>query len=109
MEQHNLQMFQKMYAEILKNAHAIQYLQAEENLDTVMNDFCTLFIIGQGRETPTFKTIMDDSYHSECCRGICSIHLQIFLDNAKTTHFTTTIPRKLGDTFVTTYPAPLHQ
>jgi hypothetical protein len=66
-----------------------------------MNDLCTIFITDQGQETPTFKTIMDNRYHSDCSRGICTIHLQIFLDNAKTTHSSTTIPRKLGDTYVT--------
>jgi hypothetical protein len=102
MEQHNLDMFQKMYAETLKNAHVIQCLLAEQTLDTMMNDLHTLFITGQGHETPTFKTIMDDRYHSECSSGICTIHLlQIFLDNAKTAHFTIAIPRKLGDTYVT--------
>jgi hypothetical protein len=102
MEQHNLEMFQKMYAETMKNAHAIQCLHAEQTLDTVMNDLCTLFITGQGHETPAFKTIMDNRYHSECSSGICTIHLlQIFLDNAKTAYFTTIIPRKLGDTYVT--------
>jgi hypothetical protein len=101
-EQHNIEMFQKMYAETLKNAHAIQCLQAEQTLDTMMNDLHTLFITGQGWETPTFKTIMEDRYYSECSSGICTILLlQIFLDNAKTIHFTTTIPRKLGDTYVT--------
>jgi hypothetical protein len=104
MEQHTLEMFQKMYAETLKNAHAIQCLQAEQTLDTVMNDLHTLFITGQGQETPTFKTTMDDRYHSGCSSGICTIHLlQIFLDNAKTPHFTITIPRKLGDTYVTSH------
>jgi hypothetical protein len=33
MEQHNLEMFQNMYAETLKNSHAIQCLQVEQILD----------------------------------------------------------------------------
>jgi biotin synthase-related radical SAM superfamily protein len=65
MEQHSLEIFQKMYAETLKNAHAIQCLQAEQALDTVMNDLHNLFISDQGQKTPTFKIIMDDRYHSE--------------------------------------------
>jgi hypothetical protein len=109
MEQHNLEMFHKMYVETLKNVHAIQCLQAEQTLDTMMNDLHTLFITGQGWETPTFKTIMDDRYHSECSSGICTIHLlQIFLDNVKTAHFTTTIPRKLGNTYVTSHTQLLY-
>jgi hypothetical protein len=104
MEQHNLEMFQKMYAETLKNAHAVQCLQGEQTLDTMMNDLRTLFIVGQGCETPTFKTIMDNRYRSECSSGICTIHLlQIFLNNAKTAHFATIIPRKSGDTYVTSH------
>jgi hypothetical protein len=78
MEQHNLQMFQKIYAETLKNSHDIQCLQAEQTLDTVMTDLCALLVTGQGCETPTFKTNIDDRYHSECCSGICTIHLQNF-------------------------------
>jgi hypothetical protein len=67
-----------------------------------MNDLHTLCITGQGREKPTFKTIVDDRYHSECSSRNCTIYLlQIFLDNAKTAHFTTTIARKLADTYVT--------
>jgi D-ribose pyranose/furanose isomerase RbsD len=101
MDQHNLEMFQKMYTETLKNSHDIQCLQAEQMLDTLMNDLHILFITGNS-ETPTFKTIMDDRYHSECSSGICTINLlQIFLANAKTAHFSTTISRKLGDTYVT--------
>jgi hypothetical protein len=41
-------MLQKMYAETLENVHSIQCLQAEQTLDTVMNDLHTLFITGQG-------------------------------------------------------------
>jgi hypothetical protein len=67
-----------------------------------MNDLHNLVITDQGREAPTFKIIMDDKYDSECFIGICTTHLlQIFLNNAKTDHFTTTVPRKLGNTYVT--------
>jgi hypothetical protein len=108
-EQHNLETFQKMYTETLKNAQAIQCLHTAQTLDTAMNDLHTLFITGQGWETRTLKTIMDNRYHSECSSGICIIYLlQIFLNNAKTAHFTTTIPRKLGDIYVTSHTQLLY-
>jgi hypothetical protein len=67
----------------------------------MMDEIRILFQTGQGRETTHFKTILDDTYHSSCVDGYCELHLlQIFLDNTVSAHYTTTVPRKLGDKFV---------
>jgi hypothetical protein len=95
--------FQWLEEELILQEHEIEFLKAQQSLDAMIDEIRILFQTGQGRETTCFKTILDDRYHSSCVDGYCELHLlQIFLDNAVKAHYTTTVPRKLGDKFVNT-------
>jgi hypothetical protein len=92
--------FQWLKEQLILQEHEIECLKAQQSLDAIMDEIRILFQTGQGREAMHFKTILDDRYHSSCVDGYCELHLlQIFLDNAVSAHYTTTVPRKLGDKF----------
>jgi hypothetical protein len=94
--------FQWLKEQLILQDHEIECLKDQQSLDAMMDEIRILFQTGQGRETMHFKTILDDRYHSSCVDGYCELHLlQIFLDNAVSAHYTMTVPRKLGDKFVT--------
>jgi hypothetical protein len=94
--------FQWLKEQLILWDHEIECLKAQQSLDAMMDEIRILFQTDQGREAMHFKTILDDRYHSSCVAGYCELHLlQIFLDNAILAHYTMTVPRKLGDKFVT--------
>jgi hypothetical protein len=94
--------FQWLKEQLILQDHEIECLKVQQSLDAMMDEIRILFQTDQGREAMHFKSILEDRYHSSCVAGYCELHLlQIFLDNAILAHYTMTVPRKLGDKFVT--------
>lgn len=80
--------------QILRNHNGLMCVQYKMTMDKMTRELDTLFIMGLGRRTPEFQTLLNPTANSFCEESLCTLNvLQVFIDNAYAAYHTRPIPQ----------------